>query len=241
MKAIFSLVLVCSLTAGMAQSNQASIAIVELFTSQGCSSCPAADKLLKEAVESRSPLGSVYGLSFHVSYWNRLGWKDPYSSDQFTDRQKWYAYKMRLSRIYTPQMVVDGREEFVGSQKHLLTEKLKSSFANNKKKEIVISKVKKSEGLLNLSYQCDLDNKEQIINIALIQKLASNRVPRGENRHKILTHANVVRAFKTQTFSQIGKVEMIIPELDSSNQYELVLYTQDTTTLQIMAVGVISI
>jgi hypothetical protein len=87
--------------------------VVELFTSQGCSSCPPADKLLGEL----SQRGDVLALGFHISYWDSLGWKDPLSSQASTDRQKAYARRLTGGQIYTPQMVVDGTNEMVGSHR----------------------------------------------------------------------------------------------------------------------------
>jgi hypothetical protein len=92
-------------------------AIVELFTSQGCSSCPPADRLLTKLAGDPRYQGRVIPLSFHVDYWNYIGWTDPYSSQRWSDRQRQYAAKtFRSNRIYTPQVVVNGRTECVGSQ-----------------------------------------------------------------------------------------------------------------------------
>src|SRR6267378_3153420 len=76
--------------------------VIELFTSQGCSSCPAADKNLAELIEAAEKTGQpVYGLSFHVDYWNYIGWKDPYSNPEYTERQRKYAMAMNLESVYT--------------------------------------------------------------------------------------------------------------------------------------------
>lgn len=95
-----------ALTLSFKQNNDSySVTVVELFTSQGCSSCPSADKLLSELSKKEN----VLALSFHVSYWNYLGWKDPYSNEQYTERQRDYARVLHLRSIYTPQMIVNGK------------------------------------------------------------------------------------------------------------------------------------
>jgi hypothetical protein len=90
--------------------------IIELFTSQGCSSCPPADRLLTE-LGRPGATGAVIPLAFHVDYWNNLGWTDPFSSPDWSSRQEAYARSLRSSQIYTPQLVVNGRRQCVGSQR----------------------------------------------------------------------------------------------------------------------------
>src|SRR6188768_2767865 len=92
------------------------VALAELFTSEGCSSCPAADEMLQEMTEIMNKENKhIVGLAFHITYWDHLGWKDSFSQEKFTDRQKKYCTFLQLPSTYTPQMVVNGEFEFVGS------------------------------------------------------------------------------------------------------------------------------
>ncbi|MCD8526513.1 MAG: DUF1223 domain-containing protein [Alphaproteobacteria bacterium] len=99
--------------------------VVELFTSQSCSSCPAADKVLKDIAQRPG----VIALGFHVTYWDHLGWKDTLSKSFATERQRNYAAERSSSRVYTPQMVVNGGEEFVGSDKSRLSRAISKASA----------------------------------------------------------------------------------------------------------------
>lgn len=103
--------------------------VVELFTSQGCSSCPPAEQVLLELDAQQT---GVFALGFHVDYWDRLGWKDPYSSRMATDRQQGYQRLIGSEQIYTPQMVVDGRLDALGSDREAVTAALRQARAAGK-------------------------------------------------------------------------------------------------------------
>ena len=90
--------------------------VIELFTSQGCSSCPPADRLLSRLAEEPAYRGRVVPLAFHVDYWDYIGWRDPFSSPRWSERQRDYGRSLGLGTVYTPQLVIDGRSECVGSQ-----------------------------------------------------------------------------------------------------------------------------
>ena len=112
--------------------------VVELFTSEGCSSCPPADALLKQLSEQQSVRGvQIVALEEHVDYWDHLGWKDPYSSSEFSQRQSEYAQVFGTDGVYTPQMIVDGQNEFVGSRSLAAKEAIRKA-GNQPKAEIVL-------------------------------------------------------------------------------------------------------
>jgi len=104
-----------------------SAVLIELFTSEGCSDCPPADDLLRQVSGRQTEDGQlIVGISEHVTYRNSLGWRDPFSDDQYTDRQNAYGAHFGLDSVYTPQMVVNGREQFVGSDRRALVAALAS-------------------------------------------------------------------------------------------------------------------
>jgi hypothetical protein len=103
--------------------------VVELFTSQGCSSCPPADRLLSRLQRESGLAGEVIPLAFHVDYWNHQGWSDPFSSPRWSQRQVSYAHAFGTNRVYTPQLVVGGRTECVGSQEGDVMRRIKEALA----------------------------------------------------------------------------------------------------------------
>src|SRR5438270_9575711 len=109
-------------------ANEKGFAVIELFTSEGCSSCPAAEKLVASVAAEN--LTSVFILAYHVDYWNRLGWKDGFSNAAYTARQTRYAEVFNLPSAYTPQIVVNGKTEFVGSNAIKLKSVMRDDLAN---------------------------------------------------------------------------------------------------------------
>jgi hypothetical protein len=115
--------------------------LIELFTSEGCSDCPPADALLQKLDRIQPVTGvDVIVLSEHVDYWNSIGWKDPYSSHKYSERQTAYGDKFRLSSIYTPQMVVDGQFQFVGSDEREAIRAIQSA-AKTEKAQLTLSSI----------------------------------------------------------------------------------------------------
>src|ERR1700761_7333228 len=123
-------------------------AVIELFTSEGCSSCPPADALVAR-VQKEDNDKPVYILAFHVDYWDRLGWKDAYSSAAYSDRQRRYATWFKLESIYTPQIVVNGDRQFVGSESGSLNGAIKEGLEHAGSVEIRVSQMNLEGGKLN--------------------------------------------------------------------------------------------
>ena len=212
------------------------VAVVELFTSQGCSSCPSADAILSKiemaASESKLP---IYALSFHVDYWNRLGWNDPYSQAIFTKRQRDYAALGGSQKVYTPQMIVSGRSEFVGSDAAKASAAIAESLHTATPNSVQLQLTRLPNGTtIAVDYKVNGPIDGKVMNLALIQTDVQNSVPRGENSGRTLAHVNVVRAFETLPLTQpTSSVKIKVPEGLSPANVAIVAYVQDRKTAEI--------
>lgn len=160
--------------------------VVELFTSQGCNSCPPADALLGEL--ARRP--DVLALALHVTYWNDLGWKDGFSQATFDQRQNRYAQQMRRPSAYTPQMVINGSQDVVGSQRDAVNRALgkaarPAAIGVQKNGELV------DVALPALSHDCDC-----VLTLFGVQSVASTSIGRGENSGRTLQEFQIVRSMQ---------------------------------------------
>lgn len=179
------------------------LVVVELFTSQGCSSCPPADAYLAEIVQRKG----VLALSQHVDYWNYMGWKDPFSSAHASKRQKAYANSLGARYVYTPQMVVDGRSQEVGSNREAIETMLADARrAIDKKLTLRVYRGAINEVKLVMPAapapakgSKEPERKVETATIWLVayDSTHTSEVERGENRGKALTNYNVVRAMRS--------------------------------------------
>ncbi len=173
--------------------NTKSPVLVELFTSEGCSSCPSADQNLIGLNEKQSASqAEVITLALHVDYWNRLGWKDVFSAAQYSERQSYYSSKFNLDGVYTPQMVVDGKTQFVGSDAGA-TQKAISSAAQNAKANVELST---AINKLQVKISGVPEHSTANVYVAVAEDNLSTAVKNGENGGKTLQHTSVVRELK---------------------------------------------
>ena len=204
--------------------NVTGIAVVELFTSEGCSSCPAAEKVLEELNNDHK--ANVYVLEFHVDYWNYLGWKDMYSSKDYTKRQQDYAARMRLNSTYTPQAIVNGNMEMIGSQKDKLYDAVSAGRAMPATQTVSVN-ASAAGNIITVVYGASSGKKGEVLQIALVQKNAQTSVKHGENEGRTLQHVNVVRDFKTVKLVAGGTVDLILPGDITAKECNIIAYTQN--------------
>jgi hypothetical protein len=221
--------------------------LVELFTSEGCSSCPPADAYLQKL--DRQPIAGeeIIVLSEHVDYWNHIGWTDPYSARFYSDRQGGYASRFGLDSVYTPQMVVDGTSEFTGSDQ-ALAEKALSKALRAPKIAVRLSSVSLGAadtlqahleaGALQPSF--GLLKADVYVVVALNR--AESQVAHGENAGRRLTHTAVVRSIvkvgtlpQGHSFSQ--DVQLKLGSGDDPRKLRLIAFVQEPRQGRVIGSG----
>ena len=211
-------------------------AVIELFTSEGCSSCPPADELV-EKIQQESNNQPVYILAFHVDYWNRLGWKDVFSSATYSKRQNQYADWLKTQSVYTPQIVVNGRKEFIGSEEGTLRNAIKSSLQKPAPLALTLNDVKFDKDKAGLQYQIEGATNNASLVLALVQKSATTNVKAGENGGHTLSHVQIVRNLQTLNLDgkNNGNATIAIPSTLNNQSLEVIAFLQNNSNGQILA------
>lgn len=190
-----SLILMSILAVGLqaADLNTRVPVLAELFTSEGCSSCPPADALLMKLDRAQPVAGAqIIVLSEHVDYWNSDGWNDPFSSAQFTARQRTYAHSL-VADSYTPQMLIDGRTEVLGNDEKAIQSAVAKAAKRSKLQVTIVSaKREGNEAVVNIAVGAAPGKGE--VWIAIADDRDQSNVQRGENKGRTLNHVAVVRS-----------------------------------------------
>lgn len=197
--------------------------VVELFTSQSCSSCPPADKLLGELASNND---DIIALGYHVTYWNHLHWKDKLSLEESTDHQRAFNRNIGSRRVYTPQMVVNGRDEFVGSSRRQATSSIQTTVAIQPI-DVVFSNGQVVAKLpANLGHNVDV----QVVGFG---EQNTQAIPSGENRGRTLTYTNPVRSI---VYPNVAAGSVTVPtSSDVKGGYAVLV--RDTRAGKIIAAG----
>jgi hypothetical protein len=221
------------------------VVVAELFTSEGCSSCPAADVLLQH-INSSSPVDGVevLGLEEHVDYWDHLGWRDPFSSVTFSNRQAEYAARaLPFGEIYTPQLVVDGAFEAIGSDKA----KVRATVAAAASRPAASVSVKASARGDRAHVEVAVDVPPLVVRkstanvfVAIVEDGLVTKVERGENRNRTLPHSAVVRSLSaiaslpSDTSSRSVSVDLPIAAEWQTPGLRVVGFVQERNSLRIL-------
>jgi hypothetical protein len=222
------------------------VAVVELFTSQGCSSCPPADRLLSQLAQDSRYQGKVIPLSFHVDYWNSIGWEDPFSSARWSERQKAYAGRVfRSNRIYTPQVVVNGRTECVGNSPEEVRGRIADALAAEPAGRVTLAvgppsadghlKIDVGAKLARAAGSGDLD-----LWVVVYESGLSTEVRAGENASRVLRNDRVVRRLEkaftlpaTAGAEKSGEIVLGIDKRWKPGALGVAAFLQDPATLAI--------
>jgi hypothetical protein len=193
------------LAAPLSSAEKPSPVLVELFTSQGCSSCPPADEVLSTWGRESFERGEVIPLAFHVDYWDHIGWKDPFDAKEYTERQKKYARAFNLGTVYTPQMVMAGRTEFNGSNVRRAKQELVNLQAQTPASQIALdAKLEGARIRVSVSAKSltPAAGQKKILQayLAVYENDLETEVMKGENWGKDLKNDFVVRKFKSLGF-----------------------------------------
>lgn len=209
--------------------------LVELFTSQGCSSCPPADRVVADFVKDADL--NIVALSFHVDYWNRLGWKDPYSQAAFSQRQYQYAEKLTNSRrVYTPQIVVNGQSGHVGSRRQEVQASIETAATTKEAFNFDIRMRPKNAQSIALNIDAAEVPDHYNLVICLVDAQVNNEVPRGENRGRDLAHVQVVRSLQKVAAPTSKTLNLDLSVLDHPKAGKVVAFLQHKKTWKVAGV-----
>jgi hypothetical protein len=230
-----------SLTAVLAGAESRVPVVVELFTSEGCSSCPPADRVLRDLAQQPIPGAMVIALSEHVDYWDHLGWRDPYSSPLFSARQQAYGEVFQAESVYTPQMIVDGLANFNGSEGGVARDAIKQA-ARQPKAAVSIEPAggSRDDRVAVRVERLGAAKVEQAdVFLAIAEDGLSTTVTAGENGGRNLSHAGVVRSLikiaeiEAKRGAYTAELALVLHPSWRRERTRAVLFVQDRRTRRI--------
>ncbi|WP_291911998.1 thioredoxin family protein [Chitinophaga sp. CB10] len=208
-------------------------AVVELFTSEGCSSCPPADELLAK-LEKEADGKQLYLLAFHVDYWDHQGWKDSFSQHIFSERQEAYAGWLNLNTVYTPQIIVNGASQYVGSDVANITYAINQALEATPQLSLNL-RASQEAGGLSVSWAPLASPKNTRLLLALVQKNAQSNVRAGENAGRKLSHVQIVKQLTTIDPKRSSLALVPTPAGFNAEDWELIGFLQRNSDGKIIA------
>lgn len=216
----------------VSRSTPTPIAVVELFTSEGCPTCPPADKVLGDlGREARARGIQVFPLAFHVDYWNRPGARDPFSDATYSQRQAAYKQALQFEDRYTPQMIVNGRVEFVGSQRETAS-RMVSEALRRPARASVTMQAKATGDKAEVEYAIKGAAAGSSVHVAVIEREVTSRSRSG----RVFEHENVVRSFRTTSLARDGKGSSTVdlPLGSDPSKLMVLVYVQERDTMEVL-------
>lgn len=239
---IFSALALLIAIAAFGQNNnqkeaQKGIAVLELFTSEGCSSCPPADEFMGR-IQKEYQGSQIYVLSYHVDYWDRQGWKDIFSNPEYTKRQYSYAGWLGKEPIYTPQLIINGKADFIGSQEASVRAGIKKALSAPASAKVSLE-ARQEGSKLTIKYDVKGSSKNSSLLLAIVQKTAKSAIKRGENADRILSHYQIVQNLHSLVLKEDGKGSVIVapPKGFNTKDFELIGFIQDAKSGAILGAG----
>jgi hypothetical protein len=214
--------------------NKKGFALLELFTSEGCSSCPPADELMGK-IQNEYEGKNVYVLSYHVDYWDKQGWKDIFSNADNTKRQYEYAQFLGKEPIYSPQLIINGKADYIGSQENIVRNAVKAALLKPAITNVSLQ-ANQSNNNLSINYSIEGNIKNSKLMLAIVQKSAKSNVKRGENAHRILSHYQIVYQLHSIEIEKDkkGVTAIHLPKNFNTKDFEVIGFVQDLKTGSIL-------
>jgi hypothetical protein len=220
-----------------AQTMAQPFAVVELFTSEGCSSCPPADHVLSKIIDdAKKNHRNIFCLEYHVDYWNHGGWKDPFSKNQFTLRQNNYSAALKERELYTPQMIVNGEQEFTGSHEEEANSAIDKALKEPAKFLLATSIDSVAGDSVYVHYVQSGTVENTSIHFTILEDGLRSKIGKGENSGKTLIHDHVVRIFYSfEAKEKTGTARIPLKGLTLNKDCSLIVFVQHKQTMKILA------
>ncbi len=214
-----------------------SFTVVELFTSEGDGLCEEAGSFLKEIYkEHRSDGKEIFCLTYHVDYWNKLGWKDPFSRLQYTRRQENYSRVLPSHEMYTPQFVLSGASEYTLKEKEKIKSAVKIALSKTQDVLLKITLDSLKNDTAYISWSHNKEDKNLVLQIAYTEDSLTSRITKGENAGKTLHHDHVVKTlFAVNSPAATGKTGVFLRDRKKSNNANIIGFLQHKQNYRILA------